>query len=1513
MASNTTSLMDEDGNSSDWIEIHNSTETEVSVDGWYLTDRDDDLEKWRFPAVVISAGDYLIVFASGANRTDPARQLHTNFKLRASGEYLALLQPDLTVAHAFDPSFLPQTNGISYGAPVKATSLISADNSLSYKVPTESDAPLGTAWTQRGFDDSAWNATNGVPITRGIGYTIDGLASLVSEDIRQYVHQKNASSVWIRQEFLLEDPARLDGLLLRIHYDDGFVAFVNGQEVAKAGAPASLHWNSQATDSRPNSEVRQFVELDISRHVDALLPGTNLLAIQSLNLDKFNEDLLVRADLFQLESSGPPGYLSEATPGSFNGAARAGLVQYSHSSSTFIAPFVLSISADQPETEIRYTLDGKTPTKRSLPYTGTIDIEDTIQIRAAAVSQSGFVGPVSTVSFVRLSRDLQEFSSDLPILVLENFKGRTFSQTRVGPTSLSIFEPDNSGRSALANQPDLVSRAGVKIRGSSTASHPKKPYAMEVWNETDDDKTVSILGMPANSDWVLSAPYRYDRALIRDAFVFELSNQIGRYAPRTRFVELFANTGGGPLSQSDYQGVYSVAQKIKQGTDRVNVADLSPTVTIEPDITGGYIFKIDDPDPGDRGWTTRRGNGTLAHVYPKENELPDEQRDFIRGFVQDFEDALYGPNSSDPEIGYRAWFDVDAAIDFHILQQLTKNPDGLVRSTYLHKDRGGKITFGPAWDFDRGMGADIDTRAGPTSGWGMIYPWTLKWWSRLLRDPDFEQAWIDRWFQLRKDFFSDDNFATTIDYLAEQIAESQQRNFDKWIQDRPNGGNFAQGKRGWEGEIEHLKGWLSRRMEWIDRQWLSPPTITPDVSVTRLHPDQQVTLAADSGTIYYTLDGSDPRSRRGQVAAGAIAYSNTINLDEPATITARVKRGLDWSAPAKAVFSETGNSPDSLRITELNYHPYPSMATRGEPDVDQDEFEFIELMNIGSIPIELDGVQLVERHFLGGEQGVVFTFEPQVLQPTERIVVVENVDAFRSRYGNAVRIAHGDDGQEGDDGQFGGKLANDGEWMMLVDKHGNTIQRFNYDDTAPWPGLDDGQGFTLEIVDTQGSASDPHNWRSSLQFGGSPGAVESPPARRVVINEVLARPGAEDTVLLELFNPTDQPVGISHWYISNDSENLFKFQINAGTTIEAGGYRVFDQQLPRFSFTADGGEIWLIESDEAGIPIQLADHVQLGTAPVGVSLGRWSSDDDPLRPMAQLTFGGQNSQPWTGEVVISELHFNPFHPEGVNSRQNVNDFEFIELVNRSKSALDLGRWQLNGDIHYSFPLGTMIGAAKSVVVVPFDPMLGANAFRVGYQVNAETRLFGPYERRLDNVAGTVRLEHTGGVLPLITDELTYESSPPWPLVEQGQSLARTRPDDYGLFPTSWLGGIPTPGIVSFEPDSALRGDFNEDNMVDEYDIDLLFSEVTGGTHGRDFDLNKDARVDGGDVDDLVRDILKTQFGDANLDGRVDQEDFALLAAEFGTKDVGWGSGDFDGDRVVSFRDFVNLANRIVVG
>lgn len=320
MAANDTTIDDEDGEDSDWLEVVNVGDMTGSLDGWYLTDKDDNLTKWRIPDVSLDPGERLIIWASNKNRTEPNSELHTNFKMDAEGEYFGLIEPDgVTIAQEFFPTFPQQYTDVSYGfseTAVVSTTLV--DTSTPVEVLIPSNGFLGTSWTQIGFSPGGnWISGPGM----GVGYdTNPNYLPLINTDVQAAMHNVNGSA-YIRAEF--NHSTSTQGTLgLRIKYDDGFVGYLNGQQIVSRNAPASPTWNSTALSDRVDSTAVVDELIDLSQFTDLLVDGTNVFAIHGLNVVPTSSDFLIEATLELSDTSyGALRYFVEPSPGASNIAA----------------------------------------------------------------------------------------------------------------------------------------------------------------------------------------------------------------------------------------------------------------------------------------------------------------------------------------------------------------------------------------------------------------------------------------------------------------------------------------------------------------------------------------------------------------------------------------------------------------------------------------------------------------------------------------------------------------------------------------------------------------------------------------------------------------------------------------------------------------------------------------------------------------------------------------------------------------------------------------------------------------------------------------------------------------------------------------------------------------------------------------------------------------------------------------------------------------------------------------
>ncbi len=547
-------VKDDDGEYPDWIEIYNPGSLRVSLDGLSLSDEADRPAKWKFPAVSLDPGAFLVVFASGKDRRNPAAPLHTNFKLTTTEGFLGLFDADgLTALWQYAP-YPPQETDFSYGVAMNATYFDLVPSGAPARTLIPSSGILAQDWIQVDFDDASW-----MPGNTGVGYDRNpDYLPLIGTTVRTQM-DGISTSAYVRIPFTVENPTEMGVLTLRMKYDDGFIAYLNGSKVAERNAPSPPAWNSRSTALHDDPLAMIFEDFTIAGAAAILEQGPHVLAIHGLNDSLNSSDFLILPELTGTDSGtlqrDVRQFFAKGTPGVGNVPGYPGISvkpEFSRPGGVFTGTISVTLSSSSAQAAIRYTLDRSDPTASSTLYAGPIVLSASAMLRARTFESGLAPSPLTSESYLRLNADVQNFTSDLPLVVVDNFGAGGIPQDPLQPAFLAIFDRDGA-RSSLASVPQLSSRIGIKVRGSSTVGQPKPSYTLEVRDERGNDRDVEVLGMPADSDWVLYGPCCFDRALIRNAFIYELSNQVGRYAVRTRFVEAFVNTAGGSLSLSNYR------------------------------------------------------------------------------------------------------------------------------------------------------------------------------------------------------------------------------------------------------------------------------------------------------------------------------------------------------------------------------------------------------------------------------------------------------------------------------------------------------------------------------------------------------------------------------------------------------------------------------------------------------------------------------------------------------------------------------------------------------------------------------------------------------------------------------------------------------------------------------------------------------------------------------------------------------------------------------------------------
>ncbi|MSU48538.1 MAG: hypothetical protein EXS37_05495 [Opitutus sp.] len=608
-----------------------------------------------------------------------------------------------------------------------------------------------------------------------------------------------------------------------------------------------------------------------------------------------------------------PTILRRPTPGAANEPpATVPLTQkvtFSQAGGPFRNAFSLTLSGTAAGQQIRYVLISPTgnnaatfPTATSTLYAGPIAISSSVTVRAAVFTTDGSNrGTTREACYSKISDGLLSFSSQLPVLVIDSLGTGPLVKDDIDHASwLYVYPARSNNAPTFGTAPELVSPMTTTVRGASSAEFPKKGFNIEFTDDEGKNRKQALVGFPAQERWALVAPWKYDQSYVNNSFVYSLSNKIGRWAPRTRLAEVYFNATGDDVDSKDYAGIYIVSDRVEIDNDRVDIATLTPSETTGSDLTGGYVLKIDTKEPAEIGWVTSRRmpaatQSSIILVSPNETDVAPAQIDYIKGYVQKMEDALF----SDRDSGWSKrthldYIDRGAWVDHHILNTFVANPDAFIRSAYFSKDRNAKLVAGPVWDFDRALGSYWDERSFRYDVWagvGAPDPWRTDWWGVITRDPEFMQDWVDRWQSLRRTELSRGSLISLVDSLWASVgAAAAARDATRWPDNASPYGSYS-------AQIDHLGGWVTLRAEWIDRQFLASP-------VTAQSGTSLVFTAPDGAQLAYTLDGSDPRALGGDVAPNAILSSASLTVAATANVHVRSYRaslrgvfpGSPWSA-----------------------------------------------------------------------------------------------------------------------------------------------------------------------------------------------------------------------------------------------------------------------------------------------------------------------------------------------------------------------------------------------------------------------------------------------------------------------------------------------------------------------------------------------------------------------------------------------------------------------------------------
>ena len=417
--------------------------------------------------------------------------------------------------------------------------------------------------------------------------------------------------------------------------------------------------------------------------------------------------------------------------------------------------------------------------------------------------------------------------SELPIVVINTLGETIIQESKVNVWMDIKYNGDGNYTYITDSSNVYSSHVGIEIRGATSASFPQKPYGFETRDDLGENLDVSLLGMPAENDWVLLSNYN-DRSLIRNTLATKLFAQMGNYSSRMRLCEVMVD--------DSYKGIYVFGEKIKRDANRVDIAKLNSFETSGDDLTGGYILTQnywEEFNSFQSNYTPIGHPEMDVHFvfeYPKPDSISIQQKTYIANYVDSLETALYGNQFADLNLGYRHYLDVNSFIDYFLINELSRNNDGFKKSVFFYKDKnsnGGKLHAGPVWDFDfawKNLSTCSIFEATDGSGWAheindcFTDNPSCGWYLRMLQDSLFQNELRCRYDSFRGSFLSNESIHQYIDSVGSLVINAEQRHFKRWPilgveglapELEPIPTTYAE-------ELETLKSWIDTRLAWLD-------------------------------------------------------------------------------------------------------------------------------------------------------------------------------------------------------------------------------------------------------------------------------------------------------------------------------------------------------------------------------------------------------------------------------------------------------------------------------------------------------------------------------------------------------------------------------------------------------------------------------------------------------------------------------------------------------------------------
>jgi hypothetical protein len=1046
-SANISILADEDGEYNDWIELYNHSGSEINLGGYHLSDNASFLKKWTIPAVPLKPYSYLLIFASGKNRT---------------------------------------------ALPVAYKTIISRDAEWQYIVP---DKEIGDSWKNTGYDASVWNTGSS-----GFGYGDNDDSTVLN----------NIISVFIRKEFTVTDLEDIKDLVLSIDYDDGFVAYINGHEIARnnLGTTSPVPFNQLTGSLSREATMYQggFPEKFIIQNpLLYLVEGVNVIAIQGHNSDPASSDftlipiltiglsdprsadsvpsyiqlkgrrlhtnfkisdegetlIISRPDSSVLDSVSPiimsadlsygrkPDgedswfYFAVSTPGTSNitkgyNSNDGDTVIFSSGGGYYPGGVNLLLTSTNHSDSIFYTIDGSEPTVLSSRYLNPISVLSNSIIRAVSIKSDRLPGVISTNTYITKKHSL-------PVVCLSTNPANLWDNKTgiyvLGPNASP--DPPNFGanfwedweRKAhmelydVSGIKQIDQDIGIKIFGSWSRAFPQKSLALfarkeygkgsfdyKVFKDKPIEKFEALVLRNGGNDW--------DQAMMRDGLTSTLIRDmdIDRQAFQPSVVYI----------NGEYWGILNIREK-------VNTNYLAENHFVNPDNVNMLEFNGSIIDG--------TNNAYMDMIYYLDNNTLENEQKYdavsrkidINNYIQYQLAEIYINNKDWPGNNMKYWNTTDQG--------------SLWRWIIYDTDFGFSIWEEEAYNFNT-----LAFALEPNGPDWPNPPWATLLFRRMVSNEGFRNEFINQYADRLNTNFKEEKVNATIDSIKQVFLPEIGDHLARWELSNEN----------WQYNYSTIKNFARYRPTYARMHLRSQFNLGQMLDI-KVEIDDPGTGTVRINSIipkeypFYGIYFKDLPIKLTAIPAPGYKFikwqmgslvSNSVSLDY----------NMAESRNFQAVFAPAKNSDTKIVINEINYNSSPTIDTK----------DWVELYNAGNSTVNLKNWIISDG---GPETGYIFPVDYS-FTPGMHIVVCRDAAAFRLFWPRISNITG--------DMDFG--LSSSGDDINLYDSDGNLVDFVSYTPNAPWPTDANGTGASIELTDPFSDNNSGKNWKSG-PIGGTPGTI----------------------------------------------------------------------------------------------------------------------------------------------------------------------------------------------------------------------------------------------------------------------------------------------------------------------------------------------------------------------------------------------------------------------------------------